>query len=165
MRMAIYCRVSTIDQNPENQEIQLVKYAELQGWQFEVFQEKESTRKTRPIKQQLMQDLRSRKFDGVLIWKLDRWARSLKELITDIDELISKKLEFVVMTTPIDTTTAGGRLFIQMMGAFAEFEREINRERTMLGLARARAKGVKLGRPKKIKRFMVNNDGSGVALK
>ena len=156
MRMAIYCRVSKEDQNPENQRIQLEAFARIKGWYYETFLEKESTRKTRPIKQQLMQDLRKRRFDGVLIWKLDRWARSLRELITDIDELVSKKLDFVVMTTPIDTTSASGRLFIQMLGAFAEFERDLIRERTMAGLARARARGVKLGRPRKIRGQNVN---------
>jgi len=149
MKIAIYCRVSTRDQNPENQEIQLIEYAKNKGWEYDIFNEKESTRKTRPIKQEVMKLLRKGKYQGVLIWKLDRWARSLQELIMDIDDLTSKNKEFIVMTQNIDTTSASGRLFLQILGAFAEFEREIIRERTIAGLERARAKGVKLGRPKK----------------
>ena len=142
-------RVSRRDLNPENQLNQLIQYAEGKGWEYKIFREIESTRKTRPVKQEVMTLLRKGKFKGVLIWKLDRWARSLQELIMDIDELTNKGKEFIVQTQPIDTTSAGGRLFMQILGAFAEFEREIIRERTMAGLERAKMRGVKLGRPKK----------------
>lgn len=148
-RIAIYIRTSKRDMNPENQKLQLVRFAESKDWDYEIFEEQESTRKTRPIKQKLLGDLRKRKYDGVLIWKLDRWARSLQELIMDIEELTNKGLDFVVMTAPIDTTTASGRLFLQILGAFAEFEREIIRERTLAGLERAKALGKRLGRPRK----------------
>ena len=141
MKIAIYARVSQRDMHPENQLLQLVEYAKRKGWEYEIFEEKETTRKTRPVKNELMQKLRNRQYDGVIVWKLDRWARSLRELVTDIEELVNKKIEFIVLTTPIDTTTAGGRLFIQILGAFAEFEREIIRERTIAGLERARKKG------------------------
>lgn len=148
-KIAIYVRVSRRDLKPENQVFQLELHAKQRGWKYQIFTEVETTRKTRPVKAQLLADLRKGKFSGVMIWKLDRWARSLRELITDIDEITSRGLNFVVMTQPIDTTTAGGRLFLQILGAFAEFEREIISERTRAGLDRARARGVKLGRPKK----------------
>lgn len=138
--------------NPENQRLQLIDYAKKNGWEYDIFEEKETTRKTRPIKQNLITKLRHREYDAVLIWKLDRWARSLQELIMDIDELTSKKIDFIVMTAPIDTTSASGRLMIQIMGAFAEFEREIIRERTIAGLERAKRSGKKLGRPRKKRR-------------
>lgn len=134
---------------PENQKLQLMEHAELKGWEYTIFEEKESTRETRPIKQEVLNLIRKGKFDGVLIWKLDRWARSLQELIMDIDEITSKGRTFIVLTQPIDTTSASGRLFMQILGAFAEFEREIIRERTLAGLDRARAEGKKLGRPRK----------------
>lgn len=146
MKVAIYIRVSKRDMNPDNQKLQLVKFAESKGWEFEIFEEKESTRKTRPVKANLIQMLRERKFEGVLIWKLDRWARSLQELMLELDELTSKKIEFVVMTAPIDTTSASGRLFIQILGAFAEFERDLISERTIAGQDRARAEGKRIGR-------------------
>lgn len=149
MRIAIYVRTSKIDMNPENQKLQLERYAKEKGWEYDVFEEQESTRKTRPVKQELLNKLRRREYDGVLIWKLDRWARSLQELIMDIDDLTGRGLAFVVMTAPINTETATGRLFLQILGAFAEFEREMIRERTIAGLERARAQGKKLGRPKK----------------
>ena len=151
MKLAIYVRVSRDDLHTENQEKQLIEYCKTKGYEYEIFREVESTRKTRPVKQEVIQLLREGIFSGVLIWKLDRWARSLQELIGDIDEITNRNKEFIVLTQPIDTTTASGRLFMQILGAFAEFEREIIRERTMAGLDRARAKGVKLGRPKKIK--------------
>ena len=151
MKLALYIRVSRRDLNPENQKRQLIEYCKVKGIEYEIFEEIESTRKTRPIKQEILVQLRKGKFDGVLVWKLDRWARSLQELIMDIDEITNRKKEFIVLTQPIDTTSASGRLFMQILGAFAEFEREIIRERTIAGLDRARAAGKILGRPRKVK--------------
>lgn len=149
MRIAIYVRVSKSDLNPENQRLQLVAHANNKLWQYQVFEETESTRKTRPIKEAVLNSIRRGEYDGILIWKLDRWARSLQELIMDIDTITARNKEFIVLTQPIDTTSASGRLFMQILGAFAEFEREIIRERTMAGLERARAEGKTLGRPRK----------------
>lgn len=149
MKVAIYVRVSKSELNSDNQRLQLVAHANNKLWQYQVFEETESTRKTRPIKEQILQSVRRGEFDGILIWKLDRWARSLQELIMDIDMITARNKEFIVLTQPIDTTNASGRLFMQILGAFAEFEREIIRERTMAGLDRARAQGKKLGRPRK----------------
>ena len=95
-----------------------------------------------------MNRLRKGEYQGVLIWKLDRWARSLQELIMDIDMITSRNKDFIVLTQPIDTTSASGRLFMQILGAFAEFERELIRERTIEGLRRAKAQGKNVGRPK-----------------
>jgi len=147
MKIAIYVRVSKSDLKPENQRLQLIDYAKKQGWKYKVFEEIETTRKTRPIKEKLLNMLRDREFDGVLIWKLDRWARSLQELLMNVTELIGKKLHFIVLTQPIDTTSPTGMLMLQILGAFAEFERAIIRERTIAGMARARAQGKKFGRP------------------
>ncbi len=149
MKVAIYIRTSKRDMNPENQLLQLKKHCELKEWEYDVFEEMESTRKTRPIKEKVLSLLREGKYDGVIVWKLDRWARSLQELIMNIDEITGKNKEFIVLTQPIDTTNAGGRLFMQILGAFSEFEREIIRERTIAGLERARASGKVLGRPRK----------------
>jgi len=152
-KVAVYVRVSTTDQNTENQELALKRHADSMGWDCDVYKEKESTRKTRPVKQQLMERLRKREYDAVLIWKLDRWARSLQELVMDVDDLTARNIGFIVLTQPIDTTSASGRLMLQVFGAFAEFEREIIRERTMAGLDRARRAGKKLGRPRKKRRI------------
>lgn len=149
MKVAIYVRTSKRDMHPENQLIELERYSKAQGWGYDVYEEQETTRKTRPIKQDLMQKLRKREYEAVLVWKLDRWARSLQELIMDVSELINRNVGFIVLTQPIDTTSASGRLMLQILGAFAEFEREMIRERTIAGLERARSRGKKLGRPKK----------------
>lgn len=149
MKMAIYCRVSRNDLNVDNQELALVEYANQKKWEYEIFHETESTRKTRPVKEGILRSIREGKFDGVLIYKLDRWARSLQELIMNVTEITQRGKQFVVLTQPFDTTSSAGMLMMQILGAFAEFEREIIRERTMAGLDRARAKGKILGRPKK----------------
>src|SRR3990167_1967957 len=149
MKIAIYCRVSREDLNLENQRIQLEEFCKLKGHEYEVFEETESTRKTRPIKEKVLDLLRKGKFDGVLVYKVDRWARSLQELIMNIEEIKNRGKHFIVLTQPIDTSNASGMLMLQLIGAFAEFEREMIRERTMSGLDRARAKGIKLGRPRK----------------
>ena len=149
MKFAIYVRVSRGDLNLENQKNPLIAHAEKMGWEYELFEEIESTLKARPIKEKILKNIREGKFDGVLIYKLDRWARSLQELIINVSELNGRKKHFVVLTQPIDTTSPMGMLTMQILGAMAEFERELIRERTMAGLDRARLKGVKLGRPKK----------------
>ena len=84
MKVAIYARVSTIDQHPENQLISLMERVKKEGWAYELFKEKESTKKTRPIKYELYKRLLKKEFDAVIVWKLDRWARSMRELINDI---------------------------------------------------------------------------------
>ena len=157
MKYAIYCRVSTRDQRPENQRLELEEYAKRMGYEYEVFEEKESTRNTRPIKQVLLQRLRKKELAGVLIWKLDRWARSLEEMVREVKELIDKNISFFSMKDNVDLSSATGRLTFHIFSAFAEFERDIIRERTLLGLDRARKEGKKLGRPmgskdKKIRR-------------
>ena len=149
MKVAIYLRVSRIDLNPGNQKLQLEEYAQKKGWQYDIFEETESSRKSRPVKEKLLQDIREGKYDGVLIWKLDRWARSLQELIMNVTEITNRGKQFIVLTQPFDTTSASGMLMMQILGAFAEFEREIIRERTMAGLARARSQGRVGGRPRK----------------
>jgi DNA invertase Pin-like site-specific DNA recombinase len=147
MKVAIYIRVSREDLHLDNQRKPLIDYAVMKGWEYEIFEEQESTRKTRPVKEDLLNLMRKGKYDAVLVYKLDRWARSLQELIMNIDELKNRGKGFIVLTQPIDTTSSAGMLMFQILGAFAEFEREIIRERTKAGLDRARAQGKKLGRP------------------
>ncbi len=147
MKVAIYVRVSTTDQKTENQKFQLIEYAEKAGWQFDVFEEKESTRKTRIVKQELLQQIRRKKFDAVLVWKLDRWARSVSEAALEMDEFVKKDVGFISLQDSVDLTTSNGKFFAQVLFAFAELERNIIRERTLAGLERAKKQGKKLGRP------------------
>ena len=145
--MALYCRVSTYSQTTENQKLKLEEYAEREGWDYVTFEETETTRKTRPIKQEVLMALRNKQFDGVCIWRLDRWARSTAELILEIKELHDKDIIFKSLSDNIDFSTPAGKLQFHILAAFAEFERNLISERTREGLARAKAKGVKLGRP------------------
>jgi len=147
MKVVIYCRTSKLDQHPENQELQLVEYAKRMGWQFDVFEEQESTRKTRPIKEFVLQKLRQKEYDALLVWKLDRWGRSLQELVSNLQELTAKSVKIVSLQDNIDYTTASGQLFANMLACFAEYERSIIRERTLAGLERAKKQGKQLGRP------------------
>lgn len=147
-RIAIYVRVSRQDQNLENQKLPLIQYAERMNWAYEVFEEKESTRKSRPVQWELYNRLLKKEFDGLLIAKFDRWARSTKELVEHMENLIAKGLIIVSYGENIDLSSSMGRAMLTIISAFAQLERDIIRERTMAGLDRARAQGKKLGRPR-----------------
>lgn len=149
MKVAIYARVSMTDQNLENQLDKLQAYCDRMGWQYEIFTEKESTRKTRPVQWALYNRLLKREFECLLIYKFDRWARSSKELIEHMERLHSAGVRVISYTENIDLNSSFGRAMLTIISAFAQLERDLIRERTLAGLARARARGVKLGRPKK----------------
>lgn len=147
-KIAIYCRVSTNEQNTTNQKLTLVKLAEEKGWIYDVFEETESTRKTRPVKQRLLHALRNKEYDGILVYKLDRYARSFAELVLEIKELVERGIAFISISDNLDFSSAAGKLHFQILCAFAEFERELIRERTIEGLKRAKQQGKQPGRPK-----------------
>jgi len=147
MKTAIYCRVSTHKQTNENQKGRLIAYAEEKGWVFDVFEEVESSRKTRPVKQELLQKLRKGEYEQVVVYKLDRWARSSRELLLEIQELCDKGIGFLSLSDNLDFSTSAGRLHFQILAAFSEFERNLIAERTIEGLARSKMQGTKLGRP------------------
>lgn len=147
-KVALYVRVSTNDQTTDNQKVRLVEFAERNGYKYDIFEEIESTRKTRPVKQSLLSKLRNNEYEQVIIYKLDRWARSSTELILDTREIISKGVGFISVSDNLDFTTAAGKLQFQILSAFAEFERSLIRERTIEGLHRAKLQGKVSGRPK-----------------
>jgi len=154
VKAALYARVSRDDLELENQRRILRERAEREGWDYEFFEEKETTRKTRPVKNKLLRRLREHEFDVVVFTKLDRFGRSLTELVMDIQQITDAGVRVLAITQGIDfdkTSNAASRMYLQILAAFAEFERELIRERTLEGLARARAAGVKLGRPRKKK--------------
>ena len=149
-KIALYCRVSLANgsQTTENQKIRLVEYAKKNGFTYDLYEETESTRKTRPVKQALLARLRKNEYESVVVYKLDRWARSSTELIMDTKELLDKGVGFISISDNLDFSTAAGKLHFQILSAFAEFERELIRERTIEGLRRAKMQGKKAGRPK-----------------
>jgi len=149
MKVAIYVRVSTQDQHLDNQKLPLIQYCKRMNWEYEIFQEKESTRKTRPIQWDLYNRLLRKEFDGLVIFRFDRWARSTKELVEHMENLYNKGVQVYSYSENIDLNSSMGRAMLTIISAFAQLERDIIRERTMAGLARARARGKKLGRPRK----------------
>ena len=127
MKVAIYVRVSKIDQNPENQRIQLEGYARRMGWDLEVFEEKESTRKSRPVQWELYNRLLKKEFDGLLIWKFDRWARSTRELIEHMENFMERDIGFFSYMENLDLKSSMGRAMFTIISAFAQLERDIIR--------------------------------------
>lgn len=148
--VALYCRVSLSNgsQTTENQRIRLVEYANKNNLTYDIYEEEESTRKTRPVKQALLAKLRNKEYDAVVVYKLDRWARSSTELILDTKELLDRGIGFISISDNIDFTSAAGKLHFHILSAFSEFERELIRERTIEGLRRAKMQGKHPGRPK-----------------
>ena len=149
MKVAIYIRVSRDDLNLDNQKLPLVKRAKEEGWDYEIFQEKESTRKTRPVQNMLYQKALKKEFDAIYVYKFDRWARNTTELINHMNDFRHKGILFISHCENIDTSTSYGRAFFGFISVMAEFERDLIRDRTLAGLDRAKSQGKKLGRPKK----------------
>jgi DNA invertase Pin-like site-specific DNA recombinase len=151
-RIALYARVSTSNghQDPEMQLRELREYAEHRGWQVtETYTDTVSGSKdSRPALNRLMADACQRRFDAVLVWKLDRFGRSLRHLVNALAELEALGVAFVSLRDNLDLSTPSGRLMFQIIGAMAEFERALIQERVRAGLRNARAKGKRLGRPR-----------------
>ena len=149
-RAAIYARVSTFDQEPENQLQELRRYVEARGWTGTEYIDKgvSGAKDSRPALDTLVRDAKRRKFDTLIVWRLDRLGRNLKHLITLLEELQAMGVAFVSLHKGIDATTPAGKLQMHILGAIAEFERARIAERVKAGLARARAQGRQLGRPR-----------------
>ncbi len=153
-RAAIYARVSTLNgQTPENQIVELRAAAERAGW--EIVSEfvdhgisGAKGRDKRPAFDRLCTAATRREFDVVMAWSVDRLGRSLQNLVAFLGDLHGSGVDLYLHQQGIDTTTPGGKALFQMMGVFAEFERAIMSERIHSGLARARAEGKALGRPR-----------------
>lgn len=145
----IYARVSTKEQEPRTQLRELRAYAKRRGLRVtEELVDRESGATTeRKNLTRLLDLVRKRKVDVVLVWKFDRFARSTKQLVTTLEEFRELGVDFVSYTENVDTATPAGKALFTMVSAFAEFERDLIRERVVAGLDRARAEGTRLGRP------------------
>jgi putative DNA-invertase from lambdoid prophage Rac len=152
LKAAIYARVSTVGQDYEMQLSELRSYAGRADWEVVEYLEKASSVKTRPVFDRLLADARLRKFEAVLVWKLDRFARSISQLVDNVALFDSLSIRFVCVTQGIDThlQNAGGRMFMQILGVFAEFERNLIVERVRAGVAEAQKRGVHCGRKPRI---------------
>jgi DNA invertase Pin-like site-specific DNA recombinase len=148
--VALYARVSTDEQHTANQEGELKRYASARGWSiFKVYSDKgfSGAKQDRPALSELMNDARKRRFDIVLVWRFDRFARSLSQLIGALEEFRRLRMDFISMTENIDTSLPHGELVFQIMAALAQWERSLIAERVRLGLKAARQAGKQLGRP------------------
>jgi putative DNA-invertase from lambdoid prophage Rac len=149
LRVALYARVSTHDQQTLPLQIRALRdYAAKRGWTI-VAQIKEvgSGTSQRELRANLIAAARRREIDVVLVWRLDRWGRSVADLVSTLQELQHLGVGFVSLTEALDLTTPAGRAMAGLLAVFAEFEREILRERVRAGLAQARQNGKALGRP------------------
>ena len=150
-KVAIYVRVSTSGQTVENQERELLAHCQRQGWQvFKVYRDEgfSGAVADRPALKEMMADARLKKYDLLAVWKIDRIARSISHLIEVLSELKTLGVGFISLTEAINTETAQGRMLCSFLGAIGEFEREMTIERVRSGMARAKAAGVRIGRPR-----------------
>jgi DNA invertase Pin-like site-specific DNA recombinase len=148
-RAAIYVRVSTAEQETDMQETELREYCENRSWNCTVYKDRgqSGAKNDRPALGALLGDMRKRKFDVVIVWSLDRLARSLKQLLSIAEECKALAVDLVSLKQNVDTTLPAGRLTFQVLGAVAEFEREMLRERVRAGMAQAKRAGKRVGRP------------------
>jgi DNA invertase Pin-like site-specific DNA recombinase len=148
-RVIIYARVSTKEQNVDMQLLDLTQYAEARG--FEIVKKYvdigSGAKDDRINYQKMLDDVRKRKTDIVLVWKIDRFGRSTKELVNALEEFNRLGVDFISFKESLDTNSPAGKVLFTIISSFAEFERSIIRERVKAGMEKAKARGVKIGRP------------------
>jgi DNA invertase Pin-like site-specific DNA recombinase len=152
-RVAIYARISTANcgQSPEMQLLELREHAQRRGWEISseyVDEGISGAQDRRPALDRMMADAHRRRFDVVLVWRFDRFARSVTHLLRALDTFRALGMEFVSLSEALDTATPAGRMTFTVLGAVAELERSLIAERVKAGIRNARARGVRLGRPK-----------------
>ena len=152
-RAALYLRTSHADRTTENQRRELRKAARRAGWSIAAVYEDNGVsgakgRDGRPGFDQMLKDANRREFNIIMAWSVDRLGRSLQHLVGFLEEVHALDIDLYLHVQGMDTTTPAGRALFQMLGVFSEFERAIIRERVMAGLARAKAQGKAIGRPK-----------------
>lgn len=149
-RVGIYVRVSKEMQSAEMQSAELTQFAEARGWKIvEVFEDHGFSGKNtaRPGFKRMMDAANKRRIDLCLCWKLDRFARSLPDLVNGIQQLADVGVDFVSFRDSLDLSTSQGRLMLHLLGAFAQFERDLIVSRVKAGLEHAKRKGIRIGRP------------------
>ena len=149
LRAGLYARVSTNDQQTLPMQLRALReYAARRGWSvFSQVKEVGSGGSQRQMREKLMEAARRREIDVVLVWRLDRWGRSVADLLATLQELEHLGVGFVSLTEALDLTTPAGRAMAGLLAVFSQFEREVLRERVRAGLAHARQNGKRLGRP------------------
>lgn len=155
-RVALYARVSTSNngQSPEMQLLELREYCRNRGWSVSneyVDVGVSGTKERRPELDRLLSDAYRRRFGAILVWKLDRFGRSLRHLVNTLAELEARGVAFVRLRDNLDLSTPSGRLMFQIIGAMAEFERALIAERVKAGMNNVRAKGHRIGPPSRVR--------------
>lgn len=156
MKAGIYARVSTHDQHTLDMQIEAMKkYAKARDWQIEteIAEVGSGAKDSRPKREELINQAKRRQIDVIIVWKLDRWGRSVNDLFHTLNELNGLGVGFISLTEALDLTTATGRAMAGLLAIFAEFEREILRERVKAGIDHARKKGGLHGRPATVKKY------------
>jgi len=148
VKVGIYARVSTNEQDPQNQLLELRRYVAARGWSAVEYVDHgvSGSKDRRPALDQLVTDVRRHRIQAVVCWKLDRLGRNLRHLVLLLDDWQSRGIAFVTMGEGIDTSTPAGRLVAGVLASIAEFERARIQERIHAGLARAKSQGKRLGR-------------------
>lgn len=155
MKVAVYARVSTANQTTDNQLHELERVAALRGWNIVATYRDDGIsgakgRDQRPALDSLLKAAARREFDLIAVWSIDRLGRSLQHLVTTVNDLHAQGAQLYFHQQTIDTTTPSGKLMFGVFSSFAEFEREMIRERIRIGVERARKEGKKLGRPSSV---------------
>ena len=151
LRVATYCRVSRSDQNPQLQAHETQRLVEGRGWNLVAKYADvgvSGSKDRRPQLDKLLAGARRGEYDVLVVWRSDRLFRSLRHMVTTIEELSAMGVGFTSVMEPFDTTTPTGKLLLHLVSAFAEFERQVLIERTKAGLAAARRRGAQIGRPR-----------------
>jgi putative DNA-invertase from lambdoid prophage Rac len=149
LRAGLYARVSTADQQTLPLQMTAMQdYAQRRGWDIVAeIQDIGSGAKKRPKREELIKLARQRKLDVIIVWRLDRWGRSLSDLTASLEDLRAVGVDFVSITEALDLTTPTGRAMAGMLAIFAQFEREVLRERVLAGMTQAKQKGTRSGKP------------------
>jgi DNA invertase Pin-like site-specific DNA recombinase len=159
IKCAIYLRVSTKNQDTDNQLLPLKEFANRCGYEVvEIYEDKgiSGAKNSRPSLDKMMMDARRRKFSMILSWSIDRVGRNMSHLCGFVDEMNQLGVNLYFHQSAIDTSTSVGKMFFQIIGSIAEFEREMIRERVIAGLDKCRQKGIKLGRPSQMNEGLIN---------
>lgn len=158
LRVAVYARVSTSDQSTDMQLHDLRGYSKARGWKVQgeyIDHGISGAKRERPQLGALMDGAKKRKFDCVLVWRFDRFARSTSHLLEALETFRGLGIDFVSFNENVDTTSPMGKCLFSILSAIAELERSIIRERVVAGIQRAKAKGTRFGRPLKIDRAKI----------
>jgi putative DNA-invertase from lambdoid prophage Rac len=156
VRAGLYARVSTHDQQTLPLQLAAMRdYVASRGWKTAIeIQDVGSGASLRPQREELLKAARRRELDRIVVWRLDRWGRSLLDLVITLEELASLNVGFVSLSEALDLTTPSGRALAGMLAVFAEFERDILRDRVRAGIAQARKEGRPHGRPPSVRKYV-----------